>query len=54
MTLPEKQMLEQLAAGHKETQSVILRASLHNFASLPPDEQDVWIEFAKQETKRNE
>ena len=53
MTLPEKQMLEELTAQHKTTQSVILRAGLNQFASKP-DEQAAWIEFTKQESERNE
>ncbi len=52
-TQGEKEMAEDLKELHKTTLSVILRAALHQFSGTP-EEQAVWVEFAKQESKRNE
>jgi hypothetical protein len=51
MTIPEKAMLEKLAEENGVAQTVILRAGLYQFASKP-EVQQVWVELATQEFKR--
>lgn len=50
MVMCEKQRLEELAETHKETQSVILRASFHQFKENP-ESQKAWIAVANQVSK---
>lgn len=51
MTMAEKATLEGLAAEHKVSLSVILRASVHGFKGNP-ESQQAWIESANQEFRR--
>lgn len=53
MTVDEKQALEESAARHKTTLSVILRAGHRKFESMEPDEQAIWVESAKAEFRNN-
>ncbi len=48
----EKQMAVDLKAVHDSTLSIVVRAGLHKFASMPFDEQQAWIEMANQNFKR--
>ncbi len=52
MTGEEKKLLEDLAAEHKTTQSVILRAGLLDLSGNPHSQQ-AWIESAKQATEQD-
>ncbi len=47
MTLAEKAMLEELATEHRTSQTIILRAGLHQFKGNPEHRQ-VWIDSANQ------